>query len=67
MKRAYCNKCEVEIIKENKFSFSGFAVKVAEVSFSISIDDPIPGDYDVCKYCVLDAISEYDDRFKSKY
>lgn len=63
MKKAYCNKCEVEITKENKFN--NFEVKVEDVSFGVEIEDEIPTEYDICKYCVLDAIAAHDDRPRS--
>ena len=60
MRKAYCDNCEVEITKENRFK--GFKVGIGGVSFGVEIEDAIPVNYDVCKYCVLDAIAECDDR-----
>lgn len=60
MRKAYCDNCEVEITKENKFT--NFKVEIEGVSFGVEIENAIPIHYDACKYCVLDAITACDDR-----
>lgn len=61
MKKAYCDNCEEEIIASNRFD--SLTVKVKNVEFTVAMEDAIPVDYDVCKYCVLDAIKKsHDDR-----
>ena len=60
MKKAYCDKCGVEINAKNRFN--GFKVSVSGVEFKTRFPDAIPIDYDVCNYCVIDAIASLDDR-----
>lgn len=60
MKKSYCDNCGAEITREN--IFSELSVEVATVRFKVSWPDAIPCDYDVCKYCVIDAIVMTDDR-----
>jgi hypothetical protein len=62
MKRTYCNKCKDEVNEKNVFFDA--EVHVAGVNFSLLIEETIPVDYDVCRYCVLDAIKALDDRPK---
>lgn len=60
MKKAYCDNCEEEITDSNRFN--SLTVKVKNVEFTVAMEDAIPINYDVCKYCVLDAIKSQDDR-----
>ena len=73
MIKHYCDKCGEEITDINRMTQSAFrtvikdkdvtllAVEVMPLgAFSFKPDEP----YQVCKYCVLDAINEKDDRFK---
>lgn len=65
MKKAYCNCCEEEITQKNIFSH----VKPLEIDldnhkFHVAWPDTQAVDFDVCKYCVIDAINKHDDRPK---
>jgi hypothetical protein len=63
MKKSYCDKCGVETSSSNVFRNA--EVDVAGVTFSVTIADAIPYNYDICKYCVLDEIATLDDRDKA--
>jgi hypothetical protein len=60
MRKLFCDNCGVEIDASNRFS--DFGVSVKDVVFKVAITDAIPIDYCACKYCVLDAIRQKDDR-----
>jgi hypothetical protein len=68
MKKQFCDKCEAEITKSNWFSINGsLEVEVADHKFHVKIaQNEIAMNFDVCRYCILDAINQLDDRPKER-
>ena len=64
MKKSYCDKCENEITKDNVFN--NFEFELAKHTFTVNEPDAQCIDFDICKYCVIDAIKKLDDRPKCK-
>ena len=64
MKKHFCNSCGVELNGHNTFDAAELIVSVESVDFGIAQLNT-DTDYDVCKYCVIDAITKLDDRPKS--
>lgn len=60
MKKAYCDKCGVEITSQNVFK--DIKTEVAGVTFAMRMENAVPIEYDVCKYCVIDSVASQDDR-----
>ena len=64
MQRTYCNCCNKEITSENYYSLNGLDVEVHEHTFSIKPPNAMHTNFDICKYCLLDAFYKLDDRPK---
>lgn len=64
MKRTYCNCCDTEITNNNFFSYNSMLVKMDGVEIKVRPENTVPMDWDVCRYCVIDAIAKLDDRPK---
>lgn len=67
MKKTFCDCCDQPITSENSSGGAGDLVRftVADVKFHITpsgLGAPTPMDYDVCKYCLIDAVKQLDDR-----
>ena len=62
MKKQFCDKCSAEITKENCYSWNGLPFTVADHEFSIKPPEATDIDFDICKYCLIDAVAKLDDR-----
>lgn len=60
MKKSFCDKCSDEMTDKN--SFNSLIFNVASFNFKLTLPDAVTSDQDICKYCVIDAINNLDDR-----
>lgn len=59
MKKSFCDICEVELIKENEMpSQTKLSYKSKNPFATIQLNAA----FDVCKYCVIDAVKQMDNR-----
>ena len=66
MRKTFCNCCEEEIVKENFYSLNGLVVEIQDHKFKVVPPDAMDIHFDVCKYCVIDAVTKLDDRPKDQ-
>lgn len=72
MIRQYCDCCDAEITDKNKiddtnFRLTGEIKRKGSIMLSVEVitsKDKTWNDGDFCKYCIIDAINEADDRPK---
>lgn len=72
MLKKFCDICGVEIYDQNKFYPNKHITSELRLpngkskQVSVNISEVLPLDYDICKYCVFDAIKKADDRPKEE-
>ena len=62
MIKHFCDKCGVEIDRDNQFEHKEF--KVGKHAVTLSIQDPQTSDDALCLYCVLEGVANLDNRPK---
>ena len=62
MIKYFCDNCSDEITDKNKFYMKDFELKFAEIVFNIDHHNQIPAHGAICKYCIIDAVNDIDDR-----
>lgn len=64
MRKSFCNCCSVELDGHNTFDPSDLVVDMDGANIQLDYKGNVDEDFDVCKYCVLDAFTKFDDRPK---
>ena len=63
MIKHFCDKCRVEIDRDNQFEHKEF--KIAKHVVILTIQDPQTSEDALCLYCVLDEVNKLDNRPKA--